>query len=560
MRVHFPTRRVAAAVVAAVDWAVSVASPKRGIERSQLRKVASSMQAGSGDGRLTDWNPPNGDANAVTIPDLIKVRNRSRDAALNNPIAQAVRRTMADYVVDRGLRPQSLIDYEKLGISEQQAQDWQGACESFYEQESKKADVTGKCDMPALQRLIYLSMWDGGDVFPSFPMVADDRGRKATRINLIEAERVDSPPDLMSDPAVNGGVATDSWGRPYGFWVYRGHPGDVKDVRGQTQFEFWRRIRGGRLNVMQLYHQERIGQARGIPGFAQGLPLIDQIGEYVDDVALQAQIQTRMGFFIEVAGNPIEQAKAMGNSKFYSDLQKRGIAPAAFNLLRQGDKLHTVGSTAPGQYFDQFLVRLQRVIAACIGAPYEILFGDVAAANFSSIRAGFLSFRKKIQAEQDILIPVLQAYWNHVIHEAWLDGKLGDVGLSIPFESDPEAWTRATWIRPAPGYVDPTKEFQAYKIGVDNGFMSLGQVIAEGGGKFEDVARRIAYEQRFLKELGVELQAAKQAQQQAPQPDPNAPQQDQQAPADEQPAPDQQPSPDEQPQPDQQPSGILDHG
>lgn len=554
MRVRIPTRRIASALTAVVDFAVAMASPKRGIERAGLRKVATSLQAGSSDGRLVDWNAPNGDANAVTIPDLLKVRDRSRDAALNNPIAQAVRRTMADYVVDRGLRPQSQVDAKLLGISEQQAQDWQGACDSFYETECKKADVTGKCDMPALQRLIYLSMWDGGDVFPSFPMVADDEGRKATRINLIEAERVDSPPDLISDPYVNGGVATDKWGKPYGFHVYRGHPGDVKSVRAGNQFEFWARVRGGRLNVMQLYHQDRIGQARGIPGFAQGLPLIDQIGEYVDDVALQAQIQTRMGFFLEVAGDPITQAKAMGTTKFYETLQKRGIAPAAFNLIRQGDKVHTVGPTAPGQYFDQFLVRLQRVIAACIGAPYEILFGDVAAANFSSIRAGFLSFRKKIQGEQDILIPVLQAYWNHVIHEAWIDGLLGDVGKTIPFEQNPAAWTRANWIRPAPGYVDPTKEFGAYKIAVDNGFMSLGQVIAEGGGKFEDVADKIAYEQRYLRQKGVDLLAWKQGQQQPQQGDPNAPQQDPQAPADEQQAPDQQPAPDQKDPGDQPPT------
>lgn len=540
-----------------IDSCVEAWSPRMAWDRSQIRGQSGGLRSGSWDGRLGDWSPPSGDANAVTINDLTTVRDRSRDAALNNPIAQAVRRIMADYVVDRGLKPQCLIDYDRLGISEQQAQDWQGACEAFYECESKKADVTGKCDMPALQRLIYLSMWDGGDVFVSYPMVADDDGRVGTRINLIEAERVDTPPEGYTDPLVNGGVATDKWAKPRGYWVYRGHPGDRKPNRLQMQFEFWSRIRAGRLNIVQLFHQDRIGQSRGIPGFAQGLPLIDQINEYVEDVAIQAQIQTRLGFFIETAADPFEAGKSMGKD-FYKKLQGRGIAPGSVNLIRKGDSVNAIGATAPGQYFDPFLVRLQRIIAACIGAPYEILFGDIAAANFSSIRAGFLSFRKKIQGEQDILIPALQAYWDHIIYEGWLDGMLGDVGKTVPFESDRAAWARVKWVRPAPGYVDPTKEFSAYKIALDNGMMSLSQVIAEGGGNVMDTLRQIARDQRVIRELGIVLpgMSGPKPAGQADQTTGKQPQPDQPDPAD-QTSPDQQDQPDNQSPPDESAPGAT---
>lgn len=490
--------------------------PKQAHERRFWRDQGhrfASMTAGAMDKAMAEWNPPDGDANAVTLEDLPVVRARARDSALNDPIAQAVRRTMADHVIGNGMTPECLVDYERLGITEEQAKEWQGQCKDHFTKMSAQADVTGRLTFQQLQRLIFLSVWDGGDVFPSFPMTPGDDGVRRTRINLIEAERVDTPPGQVANPNILGGVQVDSWSRIEGFWVYRGHPGDARPQRDRMKFEFWPVVKGGRRNVLQLYQQERIGQARGVPGFAQALALTDHTSNYFDEILLACRIQNAMSIWIESAGDPAKVAEGIAatlggrSSDPYREIKERGIVPGSVNTLRKGDKAGFLGPSTPGQYTDPFLVRLLRAIAACIGAPYEIVFGDVGAANYSSIRAAFQTFRKTIGNWQGIVRPALDAYWIHTIREAWLDGKLGKFGLSVPFNDSPEDWARVTWTPPKAGYIDPTKEMAAYKIGVDNGFMSRSQVIAEGGGNASDVFQQLANEQEELDELGVTLGA-----------------------------------------------------
>ncbi len=77
------------------------------------------------------------------------------------------------------------------------------------------------------------------------------------------------------------------------------------------------------------------------------------------------------------------------------------------------------------------------------------------------------------------------------------------MGSKARFEDAPGEWARVQWIRPAPGYIDPTKEMQAYKLAVDSKFMSRTQVIAEGGGNRDDVFQQIAEEEQLLEELGI---------------------------------------------------------
>ncbi len=386
------------------------AAQKRRFWREHGERL-SAMSAAAIDRTMGDWHPTSGDASAVTLDDLPLVRDRARDAALNDPIAQAVRRTMADHVVGRGLRPQCLVDHERLGITEQQAQDWQGECERHFEQASCDADVTGRVGFAGLQRLMFLSAWDGGDAFVSFPMTATEvNPRKTTRIDLIEAERVDTPPGLFTNPRVSAGVETDDNGRPIAFHVYKGHPGDTRNQRDRFQFERRARVVNGRTNVVQVYHQERIGQARGIPGLAQGIPLLDHVSNYVDEVLLAARMHNAMSFWIKTGGDPARFRDAMGDrTDPYTKLKERGVQAGSVNILRKGDEAVFLGPTAPSAYFDPFVVRLLRIIASCIGGPYEIFFGDVGAANYSSIRAAFQSFKKKIASEQDTLIPALDA-------------------------------------------------------------------------------------------------------------------------------------------------------
>lgn len=501
------------AVNGLVDGLVEAVNPRLGARRRFWRENGGAMASlsGAAAGRLFDgWSTRVKDANALTLHDLPAVRQRSREGALNNPVYLSIRETMTQHVVGaRGIVPQSQIDYDRLGITQAQAEEFQGAADDVWREASRIADVTGRQrSWGGLLRLVYRSMFDGGDVFPSFPMRTWSDVGLRTRVNLIEAERVGEPWDRATDPRIRGGVEVDDWGAPRGFWVSRDHPGDERPQARTWRHEFWPMRRGGRLNVLQLYQQDRIGQARGVPRLASVLDMIDQVEQYVDSTLLAAEIQTRLSFWIKTMGDPDswdldQRLSDEDREHLYGNRYEMGVDAGSVNVLQSGDEVETVGPTNPGQYFDPFVVRLLRVVSAVTKVPYAIAFGDSGGENYSSMRRQWQSFRHTVDVEQDSLMPLCEAYYAHAIYDAWLDGRLLPGADWLRFEDAPDLWLGAVWTRPAIGSVDPTKETQSDIQAVDAHLRSPQEVIAANGGDWRTVLRQHAEFRAERERLGL---------------------------------------------------------
>jgi capsid protein len=74
-----------------------------------------------------NWRPWARSANEDTLQDLRDLRTRSRDLVRNTPIATGAIATVVTNVVRDGLVVKPSIDREVLGLTEQQAIDWQKA-------------------------------------------------------------------------------------------------------------------------------------------------------------------------------------------------------------------------------------------------------------------------------------------------------------------------------------------------------------------------------------------------------------------------------------------------
>jgi lambda family phage portal protein len=482
------------------DGLLEVRNPRAASERRFWRANAHKFarMAGASTNRvLADWMPQGGDADADTVWDLPATRKRCRDAALNDPIYRAIRSIVADYVVGSGIRPKAEIDADRLGLTPDQAEEWEGAVDEFVARNLDAADITGRTDWVGLQRLCYLSVFDGGDVFPSFPMPAAGGREVRTAINLIEAERVVDP--YGSSPRITAGVEVDSWGRPIAYHIQRGHPGAMQTLeKDHAKIERWLRVRRTsagipRTNIVQVYEQDRIGQSRGVPFMAAALPLLDGISQYVDEVLLQARLQNSLSVWIQTTGNPEVFRSAMRDEVTYDGLSEKRVESGSINVLKAGDEARFMDPATPGSFFDDLIVRLLRIICASVGASYEMTF-DVGGANYSSIRMGALRFRQRIAAAQSMVLQPFRVWRAHAIYEGWLDGLLPPV----PFEAAPELWTACGWTRPVMPWVDPTKDVQAEVMQVDAGFKSVSQVIRERGGEPSSVARERAAERADL--------------------------------------------------------------
>lgn len=503
------------------DGVAEAISPKSAVRRRVLRQNSERMaELASAHASRFDgyWTPPETDANSQTIPDLPEVRRRARSCALNNAIYIAVRETMVQHVVGAdGIQPRSSIDADRLGITTAQAEQWQGAVNDLWTQLSGEADVTGRSGTwGALQRLIYRSMFDGGDVFPTFPLQRWPQLGAIPRINLIEAERVDVPPEQLSNPRARGGVRVNAWGAPTGFWVRRRHPGDSMPGPDSQRFELWPRFRGGRANILQLYQQDRVGQARGIPRLASCIGRINQVEQYEDSTLIAAEMQTRFAMFIEAA-DPEGAAGAYGQANpagglsmdRYGDAFDHGVDSGSIHVLHQGDKIGTVGATHPSSFHDPFVIRLLRTISAVTKVPFSIAFGDTTGANYSSMRREFQSFKHTVACEQSALMPLCQTYWQLLLYEAWLDGRLLPGETWVDFGARPELWSQVLWSAPVLGNVDPTKETASDVQAIEAGIVSPQEVI-RGRGKDPEAVLRERREWKD-REDELDLQAAQPA-------------------------------------------------
>lgn len=91
--------------------------------------------------------------------------------------------------------------------------------------------------------------------------------------------------------------------------------------------------------------------------------------------------------------------------------------------------------------------------------------------------------------------------WEMVIEEAFLRGY-----IEIPMSTDDfsrhfPALTRTRCIPPKRGHVDPTKEMTANIKGLENGILTLADIVTEDGGDWEAVLEQRAREKEKQAEL-----------------------------------------------------------
>jgi capsid protein len=119
-----------------IDRLIGYFDPQRGETRVAARArmslwggmVGGGHVGGSRDRHATrNWRPWARSANEDTLQDLRDLRTRSRDLVRNTPIATGAIATVVTNVVRDGLVVKPSIDREVLGLTEQQAIDWQKA-------------------------------------------------------------------------------------------------------------------------------------------------------------------------------------------------------------------------------------------------------------------------------------------------------------------------------------------------------------------------------------------------------------------------------------------------
>ncbi len=471
------------------------------------------------DPAMPGWFPAAGSADADLLADLETLTPRSRDLARNNGLAAGGMQTLKDCIVGAQLRLSAKPDYRLLGWTPDQARDWGNLTEAKFRSwaETNECDAANELNLLGLTLQALGGAMLNGDHF-ALPLWLPSRDRKwATRLSLIESDRVSTPPQYRADADVRAGIRRDFYGAPVGYYISKRHPGDLYGFGGFTPAvgaEDWDYVEAatqwGRKRVIHLHDKERTGQSRGKPIVTAVMREFHMAGKY-QNTELQASVANSLiAAFLESDLSPDAAAQLFGDdprAAWGESLKQarniRELKGAAVIPLPAGAKLSSFTPSRPNAAFEAFMHAVLRHIAAGMNLPYELLLKDFSQTNYSSARATLLEAWRYFNGRRRWLMDT----WLRPIYDLWLEEAVNAGEIDAPdFYRNRYAYTRCRFIFSGRGWVDPVKEATASGIRMDYNISTLEDECAEQGADWEEVIEQRAYERRRMAAAGLPLE------------------------------------------------------
>lgn len=381
------------------------------------------------------------------------VRSRARHITRNNQwLANAVANWTAA-LVGSGIRPTSTSP-EAVAAFDLWALD---------------ADSDGRTDFWGLQAVIARSLVEDGESF--ILLRAEDDG---LRVLVVPAEQIDESAtrDLDGGGYVVQGVEFDASGRRVAYHVLPHRP-------TQMFASYAPPVRVDAADVLHVMAPIAPGQVRGISWLAPIILPASELDQLTDALLVGAKVAAMHAAFLvdqNGSGAPFDG----------EDLTDVSLEPGVVRRLPTGFDIK-FNSPQQAQQTSEFIKHSLRGLAAGIGLPTHMLDGDLSGANYSSLRAGLIPFRARVeQLQYGALIPqLLRPIWQRV---QLLTGV-------------PEA--TAEWLPARVEQVDPAKALEADVAEINAGLASRRQKVAARGWAVEELDAEIAADREREAALGL---------------------------------------------------------
>lgn len=478
---------------------------------------ASGYQAGGSDMALHGWNPIRLSPDAALLPDLDTLAARSQDLARNNGLVSGAFQTQRDNIVGAVLKLSATPDYRLLGWTREKALEWEHTTEAKFRSyaETTEVDAGRTLNLLGLSNLALTGAFTEGDALALPIWRPRPDARWSTRIKLISAARLQTPPALIAREDIRGGIHFDEDGAPLGYYILKRDPGDRFSLFGYKanidEFEYvpaftpW-----GRRRVIHLHDKEATGQSRGKPILAAVMREFHMAGKYSSNELQAAVSSSLIAAFLESDMDPDSSAALFGEDQrgpreaWKTSVKEarniRKLEGAAVIPLPAGAKVTPFVPGRPNQAFEAFMLAVLRHIAAGLNMPYELLLKDFSHTNYSSARAALLEAWRYFNGRRRWMVD----NWLKPIYELWLEEAVNAGEIDAPaFYQNRYAYSRCRFIFGGKGWVDPVKEAQAAVLRVAAGLSTMEAECAEQGNDYEEVMDQQQVEARMREERGL---------------------------------------------------------
>jgi lambda family phage portal protein len=445
--------------------------------------------------RALAWSVGNPGAVAALLYSQNELRAKSRDLVRRNAWANAALESYVANAVGTGIKPQSMV--KDATVRE--------TIQSLWRDWTVQADAAGLTDFYGVQALACRSMLEGGESLVRLRYRRPEDGLPvALQVQVLEAEHL---PVTMNTTAENGnliraGIEFDRLGRRVAYHLYRTHPEDGA-LAPMSSSAGMDTVRIDAAEILHLFRPLRPGQIRGEPWLARALVKLNELDQYDDAELVRKKTAAMFAGFITRMG-PEDNLLGEGLSD-PSGVALAGLEPGTMQILEPGEDVKFSQPADVGASYAEFLRMQFRAVAAAMGVTYEQLTGDLTQVNYSSIRAGLLEFRRRVEAVQHgVLVHQLcRPIWQAFIDQAVLEGALTLPGYGQKTAPLRREYLSVKWIPQGWQWVDPQKEFKAMVTAIRAGLLSRSEAIASFGYDAEDVDREIAADNARADGLGL---------------------------------------------------------
>lgn len=457
----------------------------------KLKASGWGYEGAAGGRRLGGWQASGFGPNALIVQNIYTLRDRVRDAARNNPWIAGAMQTFASNVVGKGIRPRWILDDETTKKKIHDAWDrW-----------VDEADSDGNVNFYGMQELIAKTMFQSGEQLVRF------RSRRLQDTLSVPLQLQTLEPDFLSplDDGIkeNGnmvrmGIELNQIGQRVAYYLYKSHPGEGTYFFNNNLTTY----RVPATQIAHIYRVDRPGQLRGVPWAAAALVRMFMFDQYED--AEVDRKKTAAMFAAFITQNPEENGVAVGydsdvNADQVTNRPYTTLEPGILQYLIPGEDIKFSEPADVGTNYEVFIKQQLRAIAMAVGLTYEQFTGDLKGVNYSSIRAGTLEVRRKLQAIQH---NVMIFQFCRRVAQVWLATAVASGKLSLPgFAEDPTVYHRVEWQPDGWQWIDPVKEVNAARQAVLSGFTSRTAVVSGNGRSAENVDAENAADQTRADDL-----------------------------------------------------------
>jgi lambda family phage portal protein len=451
-----------------------------GLSRQRARAMTRRFDGAAG-GRRWEGTPRFGSTGPETLAAAPILRSRARYWAANNPWVSNGVAALVDSLIGAGITPAAAHPNAAI----------RAALDDAFAAWATLADFDGLTDFGGLQAQIARGLVVDGEAF-----VHVINGEDGPQLQLIPPELVDESMtrDLGDGACIVAGVEFNGSGQRVAYHILKARPADQFATAEPP-------VRILADNILHVFAPLGPGQVRGVSWLAPVVLRLQELDQLEDALLVGAKVAAmHAGFLTDLSA----QAQSPYDGTQTGSVLESGLEPGTLKFLPPGVDIKFSTPTQAAQSV-QFAQLQLRAIAAGLGVPEHLLTGDLSGANYSSLRAGLVAFRMRIERTQfHTLIPqFLRPVWRRLVRHMAVTGEIDARDL----ETNPAAFD-ADWYPPAMPWVDPLKDAQAAAEMVASGFMSRRQAVAELGYSVEKLDAEIAADRKRESELGLSFGGA----------------------------------------------------